>query len=59
VKNQEIINQISELPKFLSEDWIEKAINKLDKSLMTLIVEVFSQLTTALIVSAPIAKVSR
>jgi len=35
MKNQEIINKIGELPKFLSEDWIEKAIQKLDKSRMT------------------------
>lgn len=35
MKNQEIIQQINELPKILSEDWIEKAINKLDKSRMT------------------------
>lgn len=35
MKNQEIINKIGELPEFLSEDWIEKAMKKLDKSLMT------------------------
>ena len=35
MKNQEIINELKQLPKFLSEDWIEKAIDKLDKSRMT------------------------
>lgn len=35
MKNQDIITQIEELPKILSENWIEKAMNKLDKSQMT------------------------
>jgi len=35
MKNQEIIDQIAKLPKILSEDWIEEAIKKLDKSRMT------------------------
>lgn len=34
MKNQEIIDQINTLPKVLSEDWIEQAMNKLDKSRM-------------------------
>lgn len=35
MKNLERINDTSELPKFLKEGWLEKAIKKLDKSSMT------------------------
>lgn len=33
--NQELLEKFEELPKELSEDWIEQAIQKLDKSRMT------------------------
>jgi len=35
MKNLENIKGLDQLPKFLTEDWIEQAIEKLDKSLMT------------------------
>lgn len=35
MKNLENIKGLDQLPKFLSEDWIEQAIKKLDKSQMT------------------------
>lgn len=35
MKNLEHIKGADQLPKFLTEDWIEQAMNKLDKSLMT------------------------
>ena len=35
MKNQEIIEGLAQLPKFLTEDWIDQAMNKLDKSKMT------------------------
>ncbi len=35
MKNLENIKGIDQLPKFLTEDWIEQAMNKLDKSQMT------------------------
>ena len=35
MKNLETIKGADQLPKFLTEDWIEQAMNKLDKSQMT------------------------
>lgn len=35
MKNLEHIKGLDELPKFLTEDWIEQAMNKVDKSQMT------------------------
>jgi len=35
MKNLENIKGVDQLPKFLTEDWIEQAMNKLDKSQMT------------------------
>ncbi len=35
MKNLEHIKGVDQLPKFLTEDWIEQAMNKLDKSQMT------------------------
>ena len=35
MKNLEHIKGADQLPKFLTEDWIEQAMNKLDKSQMT------------------------
>ena len=35
MKNLENIKGVDQLPKFLTEDWIEQAMKKLDKSQMT------------------------